>query len=340
MTSPVLIELTRGSIIECRHRGVLAVADHRDTVLACGNVCEPVFPRSAIKALQCLPVVMSGAADRFALSERELAFCCASHSGTEVHADCAAGILARLGLGDSDLVCGPHLPLADSAAHAMLRANREPHRCHNNCSGKHAGMLATAVHNGEPVADYHLPDHPVQRRIRDVLEDMVGVELGQQHLGTDGCSVPNWALPLDKLAVCFARYVSGHDLAPAYREAALRIVQACWKHPHMVAGPGRLDTILMERFGGDVFVKTGADGVYCGGVKSLGLGFALKIEDGAKRAAEAVVSNLLGLLLDGAGDLAAAKPITNWRGTVVGEIRAGDELASAVRRLAADVRRR
>ncbi len=333
-----LVELTRRNLVECRHHGALALARADGTAFSYGDAAQAIFPRSAIKALQAVPIVTSGAADAFSLTDRELALCCASHSGAPAHVETVQAIFAKAGLAEEALVCGAHLPLGDAFAHALLRANGHPCRYHNNCSGKHAGMLTTAVHMGEPTAGYHEVAHPVQQRIRAVLGDVVGVELGDEAWGVDGCSVPNWALPLDKLALAFARFVSGSGLSSGLADAAARITQAIWQHPDMVAGPGRLDTILMERFKGDVFIKGGAEGVCCGGIRSLGIGFALKIEDGAKRGTDAVVEAVIGHLLDEGRDLIGPTPLRNVAGTVVGETRLDERFATALADFAAQSR--
>ncbi len=337
--APVLVELTRRNVVECRHRGAIAIADARAEVFAYGDVDRMVFPRSAIKSLQALPLILSGGADAFSLTDRELALCCASHSGAPDHVEAAREIVTRIGLEEGALVCGPHLPLGDEFAHDLLRANDEATRYHNNCSGKHAGMLAAAVHMGEPTDGYHALDHPVQRRVRDAVSEIADVELGDEAWGIDGCSVPNWSLPLKDLARAFARFVSGDEIADSARGAAERLVAACWKHPEMVAGRGRVDTVLMRRFAGDVFLKTGAEGVYCGGIRSLGLGFALKVEDGAKRASEATVSAILGTLIADAKDLAEARPLTNWGGIDVGEMRIAQDLRAQLVKFAGTVGR-
>lgn len=330
--SPILATLSRGVRVESFHRGALVVARADGAIVASlGDRDRRVFPRSAIKSIQALPLVMSGAADHFGFGDRELALACASHSGAPSHATLAGEILGRLQLAPGDLACGAHLPLGEDYAHAMLRAGETPSRLHNNCSGKHCGMLATAAHLGETASGYEHPDHPVQKRIRTALHTVTGVEIPDGAMGIDGCSVPNWALPLTGLATGFARMVSAVSgegpLPEPERAAARRLIEACWAAPVEMAGEGRLDTSLLRRFKGEVFLKTGAEGVYCGGVVSQQLGFALKIDDGAKRAAETVVCALIGALVQGADDLLAAVPLKNWDGRVVGETRISGELS-------------
>ena len=322
MANPVLVELLRGERVESRHRGSVAIAgpDGR-LALAIGEVHRPVFPRSAIKAIQCLPLIETGATDHFGFGAAEIALACASHSGTERHVAVAAGMLAKAGLDAGALACGAHEPLSPAAARRLIQEGRPLSPLHNNCSGKHAGMLATAVHMAEPVADYWRPDHPVQVRIAEALASLTGTPIGKDQLGIDGCSAPNWAIPLANLARAFARIVSGEGLDAKRRDAAARIVQACWAEPELVAGPERLDSVLMTQFRGSLFLKTGAEGVYCGAVPARGLGFALKIDDGAKRASEMALKALVSCLVPDAHDLAAEETVPNWRGLPAARLR-------------------
>src|SRR5205814_4169604 len=216
MRNPVLIELTRGALIESRHAGAVAVvrADG-EIVAAVGDVAAPIFPRSAIKPLQAIPLVETGAADHFGFGPPEIALASASHSGTQAHTALVRSMLARAGLSPDALACGVHEPLDPATARAMIRSGAAPTALHHNCSGKHAGMLATAVHKDEPADGYWRPDHPVQARIASILEELAGVRLSSEVRGTDGCSVPNWAMPLSGLAQAFARLTTGEGLGAA-----------------------------------------------------------------------------------------------------------------------------
>jgi len=325
--NPVLVELTRARKVECVHSGAVSVCDANGrTVAALGDVTRAVFPRSAIKLIQALPLVQSGAAEHYGFGVEELALAAASHSGSADHVRVAEAMLEASGRSERDLACGAHLPLSENEAHDLLRRGQAPHRCHNNCSGKHAGMLATATHLGEPTAGYTEPSHPVQQRIRAALERLTGTTLGDAEMGIDGCSAPNWAVPLNALAMAFARLVSGTNLADEDRTAARTLIEAIWRRPELVAGKGQLDTKLLHRFTGKLFIKSGAEGVYCGGVPERGIGFAIKIDDGAKRASQVVVSSVVAALLADAADLAAPSPLRNWDGRVVGEIRPSEQL--------------
>jgi L-asparaginase II len=334
MANPVLIEVTRGPLVESWHRGSLAVAGPSGALaLALGDVTSPVYPRSAIKALQALPLIETGAADRFGYGAAEIALACGSHAGTERHANLAASMLKRAGLAPPALHCGPHAPLGASAANALIAAGAAPTQLHNNCSGKHAGMLATAVHLGEPTADYWQPDHNVQKRIHRALEEISGVELGADVRGTDGCSVPNWAMPLSALARTFARLATGEGIAAARRRAVDRILKACWENPELVAGRGRADTVVMRALPGQVFMKTGAEGVYCGAFPALGLGFALKIDDGGKRASAGAAMALVERLFPAARGLMPYGEIKTWWGAEVGAIRSAPAFEAALEKL-------
>jgi L-asparaginase II len=327
MTNPVLVEVTRGPLVESRHRGAVAVCDAQgNTALALGDVAAPIFPRSAVKALQALPLIERGAADRFGLSEEELALACASHSGEAAHVAGVERMLAKAGLAPSDLRCGAHWPIAQAAAAAVARSGA-PSPLHNNCSGKHAGFLCVARAIGADPADYWRPEHPVQRLVRDVLEDFTGASLDETSCAIDGCSVPTWAVPLHNLAQGFAKFGGGRDLTSERARAAARLRQACAKAPWFVAGSGRFCTEIMQLFGERVFVKTGAEGVYCAALPQQGLGIAVKCDDGGSRAAQAIIAAVIARFLPLIASERAAlerfvAPIQrNWNGFEIGRVR-------------------
>ncbi len=333
MLNPILIEVTRGPLVESWHRGAIAIAAPSGALaLSIGDVDTPVYPRSAVKALQALPLIESGAADHFGFGPAEIALACGSHAGTERHTHLAAAMLDRAGLNPNDLGCGAHMPLGSSAAHALIAAGQSASQLHNNCSGKHAGMLATAVHLKEPTAEYWKVDHPVQQRVHAAMRDITGMALGADVRGIDSCSVPNWAMPLRVMAQAFARLVTGEGMSAERKAAVARILDACWQYPDMVAGKSRADTVVMRALPRQVFMKTGAEGVYCGAFPELGLGFALKMEDGAKRAASGAAISLVERLYPAALGLMPAGAIKTWHGQVVGEVRSSayfeDALAS------------
>jgi len=327
MTNPILVEVLRGSLVESRHHGVVAIADADGAmVLAVGDVATPVYPRSAVKALQAVPLIESGAAERYGFGDEELALACSSHSGEAGHVAVVERMLAKAGLDVSALSCGTHWPVSQAAAAAVARAGG-PSALHNNCSGKHAGFLCDACMMGVEHAGYWRPEHPVQREVRAVLEDFSGTSLAEDRRAIDGCSVPTWAIPLQALALAFAKLGTGHKLAPKRAQAAARLRQACAQKPWHVAGTGRFCTEIMQLFGKRVFVKTGAEGVYCGALPEQGLGIAIKCEDGAGRAAQVVMAAAVARFLPlGTAEQAALAPflqpmLRNWNGLEVGAVR-------------------
>jgi L-asparaginase II len=321
----IIAEVLRGGVVESRHRGAFVVADAQGRVVLAGGDTERwIFPRSAIKALQAIPLLVSGAADRFAFTAAELALACASHSGTPAHTQTALGMLARAGRTEACLECGAQWPMNAGAERALAASGQKPSALHNNCSGKHAGFVCTAVAAGVDPASYVRPDHAVMRAVTGAVAAVTGVALQDQDPGLDGCSIPAYRFPLRALATGFARFGAGPGLPQGFAEAASRLRQAVCAHPDMVAGPGRFDTEVMAALGEAAFVKVGAEGVYCGALPAQGLGFALKCDDGAARAAEAATAALLRRFLggDAVPDRLASPVLTNWNGLQVGQIRA------------------
>ena len=334
MTDPVLVEVLRGHTVESAHRGAVAVfdADGR-SVLAIGDVDRPVFPRSAVKAIQALPLIEGGAADAYGFGDRELAMACASHSGEPEHVAAAGDMLARVSLGNAALECGAHWPSSQPATVALAASGAKPLALHNNCSGKHAGFICACCQAGIDHHGYVKADHWLQETVRQAMEDVTGAAHGEANRGIDGCSIPTYAVPLAKLAHGFARMASGQGLGPERARAARRLLNACMAEPFYVAGSDRADTALMQAAPGRVFVKTGAEGVYCAALPELGLGIALKCDDGAGRAAEIAIAAVIARLFAGDGQLAAkfdekARPtLKNWNGLTVGSLRPTAALA-------------
>lgn len=310
-TNPIIAEVLRGSLVESRHRGAFIVCDASGKILvSMGETSADVYPRSAIKAFQALPVLQSGAADRFGLTPEEIALCCSSHDGEPDHVRVARSILAKAGNSEADLECGAHWPSNGDAMRALAAAGEKPQAIHNNCSGKHAGMLALARIMGVDPKGYVRPEHPVQKEIAKVYGAICGVDLSTAPMGIDGCSVPTWALPLSNVATGFAKLCTTPE--------GIRIVAAVRTHPFMVAGSTRFDTKIMEAVP-RLFIKVGAEGVFCGCIAHASLGFALKCDDGAFRGAEVAVAEML-LKLDvwtleekDALRTFASRPLKNWR---------------------------
>ena len=336
MANPIVVEATRGARVESRHRGAGAVFDADGaSVLTFGDVETPIFPRSAVKALQALPLIESGAADTLKLSDAEIALACASHSGEAVHVETAAAMLAKADLDESALVCGVHWPLDEAAARALVRSGAKPSALHNNCSGKHAGFLCLACASGWPARGYETVASPVQREVKGAIEAMTGAALGEDVCATDGCSIPTYAVPLRALALGFARLGTGTGLAPQRAKAAARIRGAVAANPLMVAGEGKFDTEVMRLFGARVFVKTGAEGVYCAALPQLGLGLAVKADDGATRAARIMIAALIDHFLPtDEAERARFAPfvapsLRNWNGITIGALRPAWALGEA-----------
>jgi L-asparaginase II len=329
MTNPVLVELTRGDLVESVHRGALAVADAGGAIVAAlGDIETPVYSRSSLKPMQAMVLVESGAAEAFGLSDEEIALACASHSGEPMHTTRVAAWLARIGLSADDLACGAHASRYEPVAEAMIRAGEKPTRIHNNCSGKHTGFLTVARHWDVATAGYEHVQHPVQQAVAAVLKDLSGAR--ELPFGIDGCAAPNFATSLAQFARAASRMASGEGLAKPRAAAAHRILGAMIKHPELMSGTGRACATLIRASGGHAAVKTGAEGFFGGWIPGRGLGIAIKIDDGAGRASETVIAQLLdklGLLGDGAKPLLRA-PVLNTRATVVGERRPAAALAA------------
>jgi L-asparaginase II len=335
MTNPVLVEVMRGGIAESEHRGAVAVMDASGkVVLALGDIDRPIFPRSAIKGLQAIPLIESGAADKYALTDAEIALACASHNGEAGHVTTAEGMLRKAGRDLSALECGAQLPMRANAYVPLVKAGLSATALHNNCSGKHSGFICVACASGNDPKGYVKPDHPVMREVTAAVADITGYKLGDAACGTDGCSIPTFAVPLRAMAHGFARFGTGHGLGPKRAAAVARIRKAVAASPFHVAGTGRFDTIAMEALRERAFMKVGAEGVYCAALPELGFGVALKCDDGTTRAAEVMMAAVLMRFLALAdSEREALQPLlqpvlTNWNGIHVGDIRTSGALSA------------
>jgi L-asparaginase II len=309
--------VTRGSLVESRHRGAIAVARaDGELLLALGDVTRPVYPRSAVKLLQAVPLIESGAADAFGLDDAELAVACASHSGDRVHVEAVRSLFGSAGLDESALACGAHWPVSEEAFRDLVRGGARALPIHNNCAGKHAGMLATCVHLGLDPRGYERVDHPVQIAIAGIISEACAIALNRDDAGVDGCSVPTWALPLGSLAQGFARFGSGVGLAATRAEAAERLAQACFQRPVLVAGEGRFDTIAMRALRARNS-SSGNRGVHCAALPDLASA-SRQVDDGV--GAERALAEILVSLIPDAG-LRRREPgeVFNWRGLRVGQ---------------------
>lgn len=333
--APFIIEVHRGGLLESRHRGIAAVVDARRNILhAWGDIERQIYPRSAIKPIQALPLIESGAAEAFGLGDSEIALACASHSGEPAHVAAVSVWLARMGLGAADLGCGGHWSTDQETAHDWVRSGEPLSAMNNNCSGKHTGFLATAKHLGEPTAGYIKPDHPVQVRLAAILAEMGDADLSQTARGADGCGIPVLGMPLSAMALAMARMADPSGLGAMRRTAARRIVTSMMAHPYNVAGRNRFDTVAMRAGEGRFATKAGAEAVHAAIIPELGLGVALKIDDGTKRASEVAMANILAFLgvLDPSQPSPMSSffeaPIINTLNDTVGAVRMADGWAA------------
>ncbi len=341
-TPASLVEVWRGPIVESRHRGHLtAVAGEGETIASLGFPETVTYLRSSAKPFQALPVIVSGAADRFGFTEQEIAIACGSHSGEPIHVNTVRSMLGKIGLDESALKCGVHEPFSAEVARELARSQKPPSVLQNNCSGKHAAMLALALHIGAATESYDDWRNPVQQMIAETFANFSGVALPQIAVGVDGCGVPVFGVPVRAMALMYARLVSpAQSFDAATRDACKRIIKAMIDFPEMVGGTkDRLDTELIRAGAGRLISKIGAEGVYTVGVLPSaewpsGLGLALKIEDGDDhRARPPAVIEALGQLNVLAESelmaLASYAPtiIKNRRGERVGEARASFTLA-------------
>jgi L-asparaginase II len=338
-----VVEITRGGVVESVHNGVIAVTDSSGALYAWwGDVRTPTYLRSSAKPFQALPLIESGAAQHFGLSDRQIAVVCASHSGTDEHVQVVASIQDKAELTEEALGCGTHPPFHRQTARRLEQEGLQPTPLRHNCSGKHTGMLVLARFLGESMIDYLETDHPVQQMILGTFAEMCLFSLGEVVIGIDGCSAPNFAVPLQAAATAYARLVDSSGLESKRKAACQRVVAAMTSHPDMVGGPERFDTRLMEVTGGRLVSKGGAEGYQGIGIlpkvldpNSPALGVAIKIADGDRgQRARAVVTLSV---LDALGALKSEekkaladygpKALTNHRDLTVGLIRPSFQLA-------------
>lgn len=320
-----VVEVYRGNRVESRHQVDVVVCNPIGNIIeSWGEPNRLIYPRSAIKAIQALRLIESGAADAFGFNDSQLALACASHNGESFHVETAREMLVQAGVNETCLECGAQAPGRVEDYLSLHENGKVPLALHNNCSGKHAGFISLAVHNGWKHSNYVRIDHPVQRAIAQTLTEVTGYQHGSASYAVDGCSVPTFPLPLNRLAHAFARFGIGEDNNSVRSRAMIRLRDACMGHPEMVAGKGRLCTQLMRILSGQVFVKVGAEGVYVAAFPTLGLGAAIKVRDGSVRAAEVAVSALVARFLSESGsdlNALACPDILNWNKIRTGFLR-------------------
>jgi L-asparaginase II len=339
MDKPVLVY--RGEYLESTHEVHIAVVDAEGELLySYGNPNRFTFPRSSMKPFQAVQILETGAAEAFDYSAAEISLSCASHSGEPFHRSTVLGILDRIGLGEDNLQCGTHLPRDMEGYKQLIREGKDVTPVFNNCSGKHSGMLASAIHMNEDVSSYRDINHPLQQRILDVIEDICSFPKEQIEISVDGCGVPVHQLPLRNTALGFARLAKPEVLLDEKRAAALKIIRdAMVEHPEMVGGTNRFDTDLMRVYNGRLVAKAGAEAVQCIGDLETGIGIAIKVEDGSPRATSVVAMEVLRQL--GIGDEAIFSqleeyvhaPVLNARKDKIGVIKANFRLEKAALQL-------
>ena len=330
MYPEILANVIRGKTVESIHRGhFIVIDDEGHTIASMGDPQTVTFFRSSAKAFQAIPFITSGAADAFTFTDDEIALAVASHSGEKMHVEIAARMLEKIGLAEPDLRCGSHFPFYEPEEHRIIAAGEKPSQLHNNCSGKHAAMLAFAKHIDADTATYDLPDNRIQKRILRCIADFTEMPEDQIKLGIDGCAAPNFALPVAAMAKSFINLVSPTKFPEMTQTACSRIIAAMMKYPELIGGSERLDTILMNAAPGRIISKVGAEGVWLCGVLPCekyptGLGIALKIADGDDHRARPVVAveilRQLGILSNNDLPELSPMPIKNRRGNVIGGV--------------------
>lgn len=347
-SNPVLIDVTRdlkrgpsrdsagadSGFVESFHRGAIAIVDASGRSIAgIGDVDRPICPRSALKPLQALAFLESGALDEFDLGPEEVALSAASHNGEPVHVQAVANWLKKIDCTIDQLECGPPPPMQGPGAHngapSIEKQGKAPNALHNCCSGKHAGFMSLARVMGVDVTGYTDPEHPVQQRVASIVSEMVGFDVTSTRAGADGCAAPNFAIPLKALAHGLARMARTESLVPLRASAVATLLSAVEAHPQLIAGTRQPSTILIENLTSGGLVKSGLEGVYGAVLPGLGIGIAVKADDGADRAAATIMTNVLDRLgaLDRGSkpveDLVAPE-ITSSKGDTVGHIRASE----------------
>jgi L-asparaginase II len=335
MSKPILVY--RGDYLESSHDVHIAVVNNEGKLLySYGNPDRLTFPRSSMKPFQAVPLIETGAAEHFRYSPAELSLSCASHSGEQIHREAVLHILERVGLTEEALQCGTHIPRDIESYKQLIRDGKDLTPVFSNCSGKHSGMLATAVYMHEDVSTYREIHHPLQQRILETIEDMCNIPKEEIQLSVDGCGVPVHQLPLLHAALGFARLAKPNETLAPKRAAALETIRnAMIQHPEMVGGTDRFDTDLMKIYDGRVVAKAGAEAVQCIGLVEEGIGIAIKVEDGAPRATSVAAMEVLKQL--GIGDQQIFEvlkdyviaPVLNARNDTIGTIKADFVLEKA-----------
>lgn len=325
--TPLMVEVTRGPIVESLHQVMAVVTNELGSVTHYwGNPQYLTLPRSAIKMLQVLPLIESGAADKFNLEAKHIALACGSHRGEKDHLQALSQWMEKTGIPESQLICGPHLPYDEKSAQEFLRRGQSPTALCNNCAGKHLALISTCLHKGEDPTGYEKYEHIAQKRLRKVLTEMVKVDHSKVGHGVDGCGIPTYGVALQSLAVGMSSLINPKE-NPTRKAASQRVLDAVRSHPYYVAGSDNFVTAVIEKSQGRAIIKSGAEGVVCGVLPEKRVAFALKASDGGARAAQVAAATLL-LQLGGLSETEfralstyTMPEVKNWKGDVVGQVR-------------------
>jgi L-asparaginase II len=329
---PLMVEVLRGPVVESHHQvmGVI-VNEVGYTVHSWGNTGYMTMPRSAIKMLQALPLIESGASDKFALDDKFITLACGSHRGEKEHLTALAQFMEKTGVKEDMLACGPHWPLNEAAKEDLIRKNAKPTALCNNCAGKHIAMIATCLHAGENPAGYEKYEHNAQKRIRRVLTETMRVDHSKVPHGIDGCGIPTFSVPLSSMAVGMSSLINPKE-TQSRKFAASKILSAVRHNPFFLAGSDDFSTAVIEKTQGRAIIKGGAEGVYCGVIPEKGMAFAVKAADGASRAASVAAAHIL-LRYGGLTEVEfkalqkfTTPVISTWRGDIVGQVRVAKEV--------------
>ena len=294
MSNPVLVDVVRNGVVESCHRGSAVVVDNSGNVIfSIGDADRTIYPRSAIKPIQALPILESGAAVKFGLSLKEISLSCASHNSESMHVDTVSQWLKRMELGIENLECGKAFPSYQKAAHQLIKEGKDASKAHHNCSGKHSGMLTLARHLMPEVQGYSAHSHTVQQTWMQTMSELIDEDVSKMHWEQDGCGLPAIYMPMQKLALAFARFSEPEKQSDIRAAAMRKIIEALTEHPEMIAGSERCCSAVIKETQGKVIVKLGAEAVYAGVIPHLNLGFALKIDDGSIRGCEVALGALL-----------------------------------------------
>ncbi|MEK2645958.1 asparaginase [Bdellovibrio sp. BCCA] len=324
---PLVVEVLRGPVVESLHQVMAVVVNEIGSITQYwGHPQFLTMPRSAIKMLQALPLIESGAADKFELEDKHIALACSSHRGEKDHITALTQWMDKVGIKESSYVCAPHLPYNEESALEMTRKGQKPTVLCNNCAGKHSALITTCLHLGEDPTGYEKYEHNAQKRLRKVLTETMRYDHSKTAYGIDGCGIPTYAVPLQNMAVGMSVLINSKE-SPARKAASERILRAVRSFPFYISGSDNFATAVIEKTHGRAIIKGGAEGVFCGVLPEKRVAFAIKASDGAGRAAQVATASLL-LQLGGLNETefkALAKytmpTVTNWKGDVVGQMR-------------------